>query len=328
MKVLVAGSEGLLMQATIARLLKKGHWVRGVDNFARHGIVQRDRGYEFVEGDLRQSGFVDTLMDGIEMVIQGAAAAYGVLAMDRRPADIMNNDIVLHANVLRAAVDHGVGKVAYISSSMAYGENTKIPLAEEDLNETTPTPQTDYGLSKLVGERLCQAFHKQYGLRYTVWRPFNIIASGERAGEEVGVSHVYADLIKKIIIEKQDPVQIIGDGQQIRCFIWVEDIAQAIADFSLLDKTDSREYNLGSPEAVTILELASKIHEQGVALGIRDGGRPLQFLHSESPKGDIRTVVPSIDRAQRELSWQPKVSLEHALEKCITEALQVPAASD
>ena len=102
----------------------------------------------------------------------------------------------------------------------------------------------------------------------------------------------------------------------------MEDIAQAIADFSLLEKTDSREYNLGSTETVTILELASRIHKQAVAMGLRDGDQPLRFLHSESPKGDVRTAFPSIDRVKNELGWQPHVSLDQALERCIRETLQ------
>lgn len=328
MRVLVAGSEGLLMQATITHLLKEGHWIRGVDNFGRHGRVQRERGYEFIEGDLRGYDFVSTVMDGIELVIQGAGAAFGVVAMDQRPADLLSNDLVLHANILRAAVEGAVQKVAYVSSSMVYEQCLKTPMAEDDFTEIAPIPQTALGLSKMVGERLSQSFFKQYGLRYTLWRPFNIIAPGEKAGSEAGISHVYADLIRKMIIENQDPVHILGDGQQIRCFIWVDDIAEAIAKFSLLDRTDSREYNLGNPEPVTILELAGKIHEQGVVLGIRDGSRPLRFYHGESPKGDVRTLIPSIDRAQMELSWQPTVSLDQALNFCIQEALRVPAESE
>ena len=326
MKVLVAGSEGLLMQATIARLLEAGHSVRGVDNHSRHGWVQRKREYEFLEGNLCHYDFVNTVFDGIDLVIQGAGAAFGVVAMQQRPADLLFNDMVLHGNILRAAADYGVKKVAYVSSSMVYERCDHIPTCEDDLNESIPTPLTELGLSKLAGERLCQAFFKQYGLKYTLWRPFNIIAAGERAEAETGIAHVYADFIRKIIIDKQNPVDILGDGQQVRCFIWVEDIAEAIAKFSLQELTNCRVYNLGNPEPVTILELAKKIHEQGIALGIRDGHRALEFVHHPSPQGDVRTLIPSIERAQRELGWQPRVSLDQALQFCISEVLQSTAS--
>ncbi len=327
MKVLVAGSEGLLMQAVIAHLVKAGHRVRGADNFGRHGRVDRKREYEFVEGDLTEPNFVNAVIDGTDFVIQGAGAAYGVVAMSQRPADLLFNDMVLHANILRAAAKNRIRKVAYVSSSMVYEACTKTPIAEDDLNETLPVPRTPLGLSKLVGERLCEAFFKQYGLTYTLWRPFNIMAAGERAESETGIAHVYADFIKKIVIQKQDPVEILGDGKQIRCFIWVDDIASAIAKFSFEDATKRRAYNLGNPEPVTMLELAQKIYERAVAMGVFDGSYSLRFVHRTAPKEDVRVLIPSAERARKELGWEPSVRLNEALEFCIREALQsLPAA--
>ncbi len=106
MRVLAAGSEGLLMQATIACLRKPGHEVRGVDNFARHGRVARKRDYEFVEGDLTKPNFVNDVMRCMKFVIQGAGAPYGVIALNQRPADHLFNDVVLHPNVGQGRVPH------------------------------------------------------------------------------------------------------------------------------------------------------------------------------------------------------------------------------
>jgi len=317
MKVLVAGSEGLLMQSVIEHLLQAGHAVRGVDNFGRHGRVEKKRNYEFIEADLTHADVVNSAMRGIELVVQGAGAAYGVVALNRRPADHLFNDMVLHANILRAAAKNGTPKVAYVSSSMVYEFCTKTPIAEEDFTDTTPAPRTALGLSKFVGERLCQAYAAQYGLKYTVWRPFNIIAAGEKAETEPGVAHVYADMIRKIVHLKQDPVDVLGDGKQVRCFIWVEDIAGAIAKHSFVDATNGRAYNLGNPEPVTILDLASRIHRKAIAMGRLDPGRPLRFSHRPSPKEDVRVLIPSIERAKKELGWSPKVPLDQSLEACI-----------
>jgi UDP-glucose 4-epimerase len=321
MKVLAAGSEGLLMQTVIRHLIRDGHAVRGVDNFGRHGRVDRKRDYEFLEGDLTKAEFVNEVMRGIEVVIQGAGAAYGVIALNQRPADHLFNDVVLHANVLQAATRNKVQKLAYVSSSMVYEGCLKNPIAEDDLTEMIPVPRTALGLSKLVGERLCQAYAAQYGLKYTIWRPFNIIAAGEKAGAETGVAHVYADFIRKIVHLKQNPLEILGDGKQIRCFVWVEDIASAIAKFSFEEATDGRAYNLGNPEPVTMLELAKKVHQRAQLMGFLDGSYTLRFSHRPAPAEDVRALIPSIDRARRELGWQPVVSLDGALELCIKEAL-------
>lgn len=326
MRVLVAGSEGLLMQAVIGQLLKAGHAIRGADNFGRHGRVERKRDYEFLEGDLTQLDFVHTAMRGMEVVIQGAGAAFGVVAMSQRPADVLFNDMVLHANILRAAARNGVRKVAYVSSSMVYEGCLKTPTREDDLGEVMPLPRTALGLSKRVGERLCEAFFKQCGLKYTIWRPFNIIAAGERAEAEAGVAHVYADLIRKIVLEERNPVEILGDGRQVRCFIWVDDIAAAIASFSFAEVTDGRAYNLGNPEPVTILELATKVHAKAVAFGAMDGSYVLKFSHRPAPAEDVRVLIPSIDRARKELGWEPSVRLDQAIEFCIREAWQTCGA--
>ena len=102
MKILVTGSEGSLMQYVIPLLLKQGYEVVGVDNFARYGEIERERAYEFVRGDLTDPAFVDSIMAGIDGVIQAAALIYGVGGFHKYPADILSKDIVLHQNILWA----------------------------------------------------------------------------------------------------------------------------------------------------------------------------------------------------------------------------------
>ena len=224
MKILVTGSEGSLMQFVIPVLQERGHEVIGVDNFIRYGEIERERNYEFVRGDLTNKDFVDELVSGVDGVIQAAALIYGVGGFHKYPADILSKDVVLHQNILWSMVKHNVKKIAYISSSMVYERCNNHPSKEEDAFESL-VPSTDYGLSKLVGEKMCRAFAKQYGIEYVVWRPFNIITPYEVAENEQGMSHVFADFIKNLIVEKKNPLPIFGDGEQIRCFTWIGDIA-------------------------------------------------------------------------------------------------------
>ena len=104
MKILVTGSEGSLMQAVIPLLIEKGHAVKGVDNFARYGEVERDRDYEFVHGDLTDVAFVESVVKGSDAVIQAAALIYGVGGFHKYPADILSKDIALHQNILHSMV--------------------------------------------------------------------------------------------------------------------------------------------------------------------------------------------------------------------------------
>jgi nucleoside-diphosphate-sugar epimerase len=322
-KVLVTGSEGSLMQAVIPLLLKKNYVVVGVDNLARYGerlgIAGND--YQFIKCDLTDRLNVDNLVKQTkpDYIIQAAATIYGVGGFNKYCGE-MYKDITLHDNVLRAAVAYGVKKVIYISSSMVY-ENCPQEIGKpvtEDIVDYYPAPYTDYGLSKFVGERVSKAYLKQHGLKYTIWRPFNIITPYEKSeDEQVGISHVFADYIKNIAIEKKKPLPIIGDGLQIRCFTWIDEVAQAIAEYSFLDKTDNETYNLGNPEPISMRVLAEKIvHIGSNEFKMFDD----YFLLYESVgeyENDVRVRIPDVDKAKNELGWQAKMRADDSIRLCL-----------
>jgi len=293
-----------------------GHRVRGVDSFFRYGKREVRRDYEFIEGDLCDIDLVKRVCKGIDIVIQAAARIFGVGGFHKYPADILSQDVVLHQNVLQVSLKNGIEKVVYISSSMVYERATKIPSEEDDVDNMF-IPLTDYGLSKLIGERLCKAFHKQYGLKYTIWRPFNIITPYEKGEDESGISHVFADFIKKIVIDHQNPMEILGDGEQIRCFTWVEDVASAVAKYSLKATTDCQMYNLGNPEPVTMKELATRIYNMARARSVIRDERELTFRHLPVYEDDVKVRVPSIEKSKTLLGWEPKIKLDEALLRCI-----------
>ncbi len=316
MKVLVTGSEGSLMQWVIPKLVEAGHEVTGVDNFFRYGRIERDRNYELIEGDLADEALVREVVRGKDVVIQAAARIFGVKGFHKYPADILNRDLMLHQHILWQAKEQEVGKVVYISSSMVYERSETVPSREEDVDEQR-VPYTDYGLSKLVGERLCRAHKEQYGLDYTVWRPFNIITPMEEAEEEQGIAHVFADFIQRLLIEKKNPLPILGDGEQIRCFTWIDDVASAIAAHIDDPRTSGEAFNLGNPTPTKMKELAEMIFELGKAKGFDIPGDTLEFDHQPIYGDDVRTRVPSIDKVKSVLGWEPSVSLEEALEICL-----------
>jgi nucleoside-diphosphate-sugar epimerase len=295
------------MQYVIPVLLKKGYEVIGVDNFARYGEIERKRNYKFIKGDLTDPEFVDSIMEGIDGVVQAAALIYGVGGFNKYPADILSKDIVLHQNILWAMKKHKVSKIAYISSSMVYERCNNHPSKEEDAFEST-IPSTDYGMSKLVGEKLCRAFARQYGINYVIWRPFNIITPHEVAEKEQGLSHVFADFIKNLIVEKKNPLPIFGDGEQIRCFTWIEDIANAIGEYSFESKTDNETYNLGNPEPITMKELARLIYQ---------GTDELTFKTVKEYSDDVTIRIPDISKATKELGFKPSKKVKDSVKVCL-----------
>lgn len=316
MRVLVSGSEGSLMQRVIPKLIKDGHEVVGVDNFFRHGSTERERNYEFIEGDLCDEGLVRGLLKRTDIVIQAAARLFGVTGYHKVPADILNRDLVLHQHILWQARERSIQKIVYISSSMVYERCETVPSREEDMDDQR-IPYTDYGLSKVVGERLCRAFRRQYGVEYTIWRPFNIINPLEEAGGEQGTAHVFADFIQGLLVEKKNPLPILGDGEQIRCFTWIDDVASAIAGYLKDTRTNGETFNLGNPQPLKMKELAQKIFALGRERGFDMPGRELEFQHLPIYGDDIRIRIPSIEKARAVLGWQPTTAIDDALKICI-----------
>lgn len=328
MKILVCGSEGSLMQAVIPRLVAQGHEVYGVDNLVRYGerLGHAKVDYKFFQGDLCHNDYVDKLFAEIkpDYVIQAAARIYGILGFNLHCADILGENTSLHTNVLKASVVNKVKRVVYISSSMVYEScpNDEDHPLTEDAPEQNPMPITSYGQSKYVGEKLSEAYFQQYGLEYTIWRPFNIITPYERSDyEEIGFSHVFSDYIKNIVAEKKNPLPIIGSGEQIRCFTWIDDVAQAIVDWSFDEKTKNEIFNLSNPEPICMIDLARLIHSKSVEKGLLEPGE-LKFETVNNIPNDVMVRIPSNAKAKAILGFETDHKVEKSIVKCLEHTIE------
>jgi nucleoside-diphosphate-sugar epimerase len=313
------------MRQVIPYLHEQGHEIRGVDNFGRYGREVPPANIDFVEGDLTDPATVRSVLRGIDGVIQAAAQIYGVVGFHRVPADILQQDTLLHGLILREAVESSVQRVVYISSSMVYEREHAVAWEDDVANMLVPL--TDYGLSKLVGERLSQAFAAQYDLRYTIWRPFNIIGLQESAeGYDPGICHVFADFADRIVRQRQNPMLILGSGEQIRCFTWIEDVARAIAQHSFSPLTENQDFNLGNPEPVSMKDLARRMYDIYHELSGTAPGKPLTFTHEPAFKDDVPVRIPSVEKARAILRWEARVPLEEMLRRYVGHALGADTA--
>ena len=319
-KILVCGSEGSLMQAVIPKLIEQGHIVVGADSLMRYG-VQHGKDYGFHQIDLANPNLTSAMIEQEkpDYIIQAAARIYGVGGFNKYCADILGEDITLHNNVLKAAVKNNVKRVVYISSSMVYEncpQDMDYPVFESML-DSYPAPNTEYGLSKFTGERLSIAMSKQYGLDYTIWRPFNIITPHEKVNnQDLGVSHVFADFIENIVVKKMNPLPIIGDGSQIRCFTWIDEVADAIADHSFAENTKNEIFNLGNQEPISMIELAALIHliasEKGL---ITSDGLLTETVANY--KNDVQVRIPDVIKADVILDWTAKIKVADSIRRCL-----------
>lgn len=315
MKILITGSEGSLMQAVIPKFLKQGHTIVGVDNLYRYGKLSEmaNRDYQFVKQDLTDRKATEDLCQGFDVVVLAAAKIYGVGGFNHYCGDIIADDTAIQGNILQSCAKHGIKHVIYISSSMVYEtciQDINYPVTEDLVNDCT-VPKTEYGLSKLIGERMCHAFHKQYEIDYTIWRPFNIITPHERSMTDQGFSHVFADFIENILIKKLNPLPIIGDGSQIRCFTWIDDIAEIIADYSFLDSTKNQAFNICNVEPITMKELAEKIY------AYTNSSCLLEFVTVNNFKNDVRVRIPSVDKLLSVIGDKKFQSVEKSISHCV-----------
>lgn len=314
------------MREVAPRLIEHGHDVRGIDNYGRYGREAPPDGVEFMEGDLTDADTVRAAVHGVDGIIQAAAQIYGVAGFHRYPADILQKDTMLHGLILREALEQSVKRVAFISSSMVYEREGDVA-REENVSDML-VPLTDYGLSKLMGERLSQAFSRQYGLEYTVWRPFNIIGLHERAeGYDPGVCHVFADFIQRIVHEKRNPMLILGTGRQVRCFTWIGDVADAIARWSFDAATANQDFNLGNREPVTMIDLAQRIFRLHHEMTGQSTTEELAFTHGETFADDVQVRIPAVDRAREKLGWEAEVKLDEMLRRCLAHELEFSAVA-
>jgi nucleoside-diphosphate-sugar epimerase len=218
----------------------------------------------------------------------------------------------------------GVRRVVFVSSSVVYEQCSSEPYLEEYADESV-LPQTDYGLSKIIGERLSKAYWTQYGLPFTIWRPFNIFDPMEDGSDDVGVCHVFADFIHRLVFRQQNPLDILGDGYQRRSFVHIQEVAGAIAQYSFDERTLNETYNLGRDEVVTMRDLAGQIYEKACSHGLLRNGRTLEFRCQPVPRTDVRRRIGSFGKAERKLGWKAMRSLDTMLEERMDSLAEVHA---
>lgn len=315
MKILITGSEGSLMQAVIPKLLKQGHTIVGVDNLYRHGKISTmaNQDYKFINQDLADRQATADLCQGVDVVFLAAAKIYGVGGFNYYCGDIIADDTAIQGNILQSCAKHNVKHVVYISSSMVYESCVQDPLCPvtEDLVNDCVVPKTDYGLSKLLGERMCQAFYKQYGINYTIWRPFNIITPYEKSMSIQGFSHVFADFINNILVNKLNPLPIIGDGNQIRCFTWIDDVAEIISLYSFDSRAFNQAFNICNVEPITMKQLAEKIFQW------RNCADQLQFHTVKEYSHDVLVRIPSVDKLSLIFGKYDYQTIDQSIQQCV-----------
>ncbi|MGA3361759.1 MAG: NAD(P)-dependent oxidoreductase [Solirubrobacteraceae bacterium] len=304
-RVLVTGGAGMIGSAIVRALLRDPDFeVRVCDQREVPGWIRE--GAEVQTGDLREREQARTALSGATHVIHCAAIVGGIANFHRLPYTLTEVNNALYNGVIGAALQEQVERFVYISSSMVFERATVFPTPEEHLADCLP-PRSAYGFSKLTGEVYCRAANEQFGLPYTICRPFNAYGPGELPDEEPGIAHAVPDLIAKVLA-RQRPLQIFGSGAQTRTLTHVDDIAAGVLAAMRSPAGLNEDFNISAPGECTVAEIARIVWE---ACGEDPDAFALEHLPSFPV--DVQRRWPSVQKAKRLLGWEAEIELSEGI---------------
>ena len=327
MNILVTGSAGFICGYLVEELLNHGHTVYGIDNFSKYGKVEKsyDRHprYHFVEGDVKDTGLLKELALECDQMLCAAAMIGGISYFHEFAYDLLAENERIIASSFDAALHakkHGhLKKINVLSSSMVYECAEHFPSGEGD-QRTCPPPRSTYGFQKLACEYFAQGAWEQYQLPYTIIRPFNCVGTGEKralcdseissGNIKLAMSHVVPDLVQKIV-KGQDPLHILGSGNQIRHYTYGGDLARGIRLCIESDAAVNEDFNLSTPVSTSVLELAEKIW-----IKIK-GEKPFRYVSDQPFLYDVQKRVPSVTKAEKLLGFKAETPLAAILDEVI-----------
>ncbi|MBI4516655.1 MAG: NAD-dependent epimerase/dehydratase family protein [Deltaproteobacteria bacterium] len=311
MKVLITGGGGFVGSHLSEALLARGDEVSILDtgsvNKVRHLMTKR--GFHYIRDSVFNSEILEGLIARADLVYH-LAAVVGVEYYVGDPYEVLNVNVNGTQNVLKLAFKHGK-KVVFGSTSEVYGRNPKVPWREDDdrVLGSTRIDRWCYSTSKAVGEHFCFAYHKM-GLPVTITRYFNVY--GPRL-DKLDVGRIITIFMGQVL--RHQPLTVIGDGQQTRCFTYVDDAVRATVAAGVAPDTDGDVFNIGTAVETSILELAETM------IRIAGSRSTIKFVTQEAVYGssyeDIPRRVPDNSKMEQVLGVKADTKLADGLRRTI-----------
>ena len=314
-KILVTGGAGYVGSRVANKLIGEGYKVFVADKIDRRkSNTPLAKEIIYRKEDLRIASKAEAAVRGVNYVLHLAANMGPLNYMDKFQADIIQENGAIDASLYQALVKFGIKGIMYSSSSMVFQHAPKFPYKEEDITKINP-PQNVYGMSKLLGEYFCRAYREQYGLAYVIIRYHNIYGPGEDSkGSSLEDVHVIPALLNKILILKQYPIEIIGDPNSTRSFVYIDDAVDATV--MMLEKmiegdqgVINNDFNIGVDKHYRIRELAKLIWE------IVGEKRKFRYVSVGTTANTAFRREADNTKIRKAIGWKPKWKIEEGIRK-------------
>jgi nucleoside-diphosphate-sugar epimerase len=304
-RILVTGAGGFIGHHLVKRLKADGHWVRGAD--IKVPEYEPPPADEFEVLDLRKyENCLLATRGGVEQVYNLAADMGGIGYITAYLADISRNNVLINVNMLEASRQNEIKRFLFSSSACVYAQNKQLspdvtPLVEEDAYPADPEP--GYGWEKLFTEELCKYYRHDYRFQTYCVRFHNVY--GPLGTFDGGKEKAPAAISRKVALARDTgEIEIWGDGEQTRSFMYVDDCVEGLVRLMASDYHDP--LNLGTDRLVTINELVNLVS--------KIASKRLVKRHDLSKPQGVRGRNSDNTRLNKVLGWEPSISLESGLE--------------
>jgi UDP-glucose 4-epimerase len=296
MNVLVLGGNGFIGSHLVDKLLAENHKVRVFDKNSEIFRKQLD-GVDYRYGEFGNRGLLNEALNDIDLVFHFICSSLPKTSNDDPAYDVQSN-VIETIFLLETCVSNKIKKVIFISSGgTVYGRPSTLPIAE---NSAT-NPECSYGITKLTIEKYFALYKQLYGLDYCIVRPSNPYGSRQNPD---GIQGAIAVFLRKV--SKNEPIEIWGDGQVIRDYIYIDDLIDGIYRTAVMN-TFSKIFNIGTGIGYSLNDVIKYIRTVC--------GRSVNVVYKTKRLFDIHEIYLDISRAQKELEWKPATSFELGLSK-------------